>query len=646
MELVRTVQRAHQRSTSTRQTRPLFPSELIGPARHAILRARQFLLGEQREDGSWLGYQTTDASLASQFLLTLAYLGQEESEPAQHVAATIIQQQLPCGGWSLMPNGPPVVSTSVQAYFALKLAGFDPGDERLHRARQVIRQLGGADAADETTRSFLALLGQIDYDCCPAMPPELYFVNGQEPRRRVPLSIIWSHRPVRKVGIERGVRELFVNKPSDWPTQLPGPNGSRPKKSSTRIHLLFAAFLRQCERRGWTPLRTSALEWAESQLLDHIRPERMAQLDFSELLCHMIALHALGYPDDGAERCACSARIDEMICPDDGGHASPRLRAEPRSDTAIALRGLRVSGIGLTHPSVSDGLEWLCQSRTFDAPLHETDLGSIVAALAGAASDEVETSDALPPDIGFSCEHWSATEDNDTGRLTRIQRSADKLHACASAQLRFEQRPGGALLEAIAEVDCENPTPDVQRAIEYVRQAQRADGSWDDVTGRSVIQATSEAILGLSAVGTPKDDEAITAGVNWLVVHQQPSGGWGEAAALPQTRVDDQSLEPARPTASHTAWALRALVAAGRANNLAARRAVQFLVETQQDDGRWHEPDFATRDSATGRWYRNELHSVAWPLMALSQWAVAAASGQDITAESTSLRLVNVSSDS
>src|SRR3990172_4194525 len=123
MELVRFVERAHPRHSAPRTPAPLFHSELIGPARHAILRARQFLLNEQQENGSWIGVQTGDASLPSQLLLLLAYLCREQSDLAQQAAATILEQQLPCGGWSLVPNGPPDVSTSVQAYFALKLSG-------------------------------------------------------------------------------------------------------------------------------------------------------------------------------------------------------------------------------------------------------------------------------------------------------------------------------------------------------------------------------------------------------------------------------------------------------------------------------------------------------------------------------------------
>ena len=87
------------------------------------------------------------------------------------------------------------------------------------------------------------------------------------------------------------------------------------------------------------------------------------------------------------------------------------------------------------------------------------------------------------------------------------------------------------------------------------------------------------------------------------------------------------------------------LVAAGKENHAACRRGVQFLIESQGDDGRWNEPEFAPYYPAANRWIRNELHSVAWPLLALSRWAVAAISAQSAAADEMSLRLVGVSAD-
>ena len=120
-----------------------------------------------------------------------------------------------------------------------------------------------------------------------------------------------------------------------------------------------------------------------------------------------------------------------------------------------------------------------------------------------------------------------------------------------------------------------------------------------------LVHGTSLAVQGLLAAGVQPEDDAVAAGVNWLIVHQQPSGGWGELPHALDGTNDDYAF--GRATASQTAWALDALVAAGQAGEEAARRGVGFLLNAQQDDGRWPEPSFTLRDARTGRWFRKRF---------------------------------------
>jgi squalene-hopene/tetraprenyl-beta-curcumene cyclase len=266
--------------------------------RLGILRARQFLFSTQRADGSWCGQSIGDASLAAQWILLLAYLGQEHSEQAELAAQSLLETQLPVGAWSRFPGGPIDVSTSVQAYFALKLAGHDPASDRLAKARDAIRRHGGADAADVTTRYFLALLGQIDYDCCPVCAPEKLLFDKRQRSELAPLSVFWSHRPVRDVGLAHGVRELFVNKPNDWP--------ARQAFGQWRS---AAGLLAKLERRGWTPLRRRALDRVEATLLRDVATDQIGQLGFHELILRLIALDTLGHSSGSEPFDTCHDRL-------------------------------------------------------------------------------------------------------------------------------------------------------------------------------------------------------------------------------------------------------------------------------------------------------------------------------------------------
>src|SRR5208282_337193 len=131
------------------------------------------LLCRQQTDGHWVGELQGDTILESEFILLLAFLGQEASDKAHKAAAYILQQQRPDGSWSNYPDGPFEMSVSVKAYFALKLTGHDPEAPYMARARERIREEGGAARCNSFTKFYLALLGQFPYASCPAVPPEM-----------------------------------------------------------------------------------------------------------------------------------------------------------------------------------------------------------------------------------------------------------------------------------------------------------------------------------------------------------------------------------------------------------------------------------------------------------------------------------------
>src|SRR5688572_10347709 len=136
--------------------------------RLAIVRSRQWLLGEQAPDGSWCAELEGGTILESEYVLLLAFLGKHDSEIALKCAKYVLSKQNADGGWSQYPGGKLDVSISVKAYFVLKLTGHDPSSEPMQRARKAILLAGGADAVNSFTRFYLALLGQISYEQCPA----------------------------------------------------------------------------------------------------------------------------------------------------------------------------------------------------------------------------------------------------------------------------------------------------------------------------------------------------------------------------------------------------------------------------------------------------------------------------------------------
>lgn len=62
------------------------------------------------------------------------------------------------------------LSTAVEAYLALKLAGVDPASEEMERARGWILSRGGVEKARVFTKIWLALLGEWPWEATPMLP--------------------------------------------------------------------------------------------------------------------------------------------------------------------------------------------------------------------------------------------------------------------------------------------------------------------------------------------------------------------------------------------------------------------------------------------------------------------------------------------
>ncbi len=107
----------------------------------------------------------------------------------------------------MYPGGANDISGTVKGYFALKLMGDDPDAPHMIAARNMCLKLGGAEACNSFTKFYFAALGQISYDACPSIPPEivllpkflyfnLYAVSAWSRTMILPLAIV-SHAPPR-----------------------------------------------------------------------------------------------------------------------------------------------------------------------------------------------------------------------------------------------------------------------------------------------------------------------------------------------------------------------------------------------------------------------------------------------------------------
>jgi squalene-hopene/tetraprenyl-beta-curcumene cyclase len=157
-----------------------------------------------------------------------------------------------------------------------------------------------------------------------------------------------------------------------------------------------------------------------------------------------------------------------------------------------------------------------------------------------------------------------------------------------------------------------------RKALEFIWKNQEPDHCWFGRWGVNYIYGTWQTLVGLMGIGIPQSDPRIRRAVAWLKTHQQDCGGWGETPAS----YDDPRLRgQGTPTASQTAWAILGLCAAGEVESAAVEAGVQYLLETQREDGGWDEPEYTGTGFPRVFYLRYHLYCLYFPLMALSRVA-------------------------
>ena len=666
---------------------PVAMKRLGPPVRRAISRTRQWLLGQQHPDGYWCAELQGDTILESETILLWAFLGREDSELAKRAAEYLIENQLPDGGWAMYPGGDVEISGSVKAYFALKLTGHDPGAEYMQRARKAILAHGGADAVNSFTRFYLALLGQIPYSQCPAVPPEivllpkwfpvnLYAVSSWTRTIIVPLSIVSAVQPVRKIDPARGIRELFIKSPEDWPPlRCPGLPGGTGFFSWDRFFRRIDRMLKWCRRYRLLPLRRRALKKAEQWMVRRFQNSDGLGAIYPPIIWSILALRCLGYRDSSREVRECHKQLRDLIL-DDEEEGSIRLQPckSPVWDTAITLRALSAGGIQPDNPAAVKAVDWLldkqvtrggdwaetvrvepggwCFEHANDFYPDSDDTAAVLTALRTQFAESPRSPAALPPELRLVAEAttspelaasavskvdktavaiqrglaWLLAMQNDDGGWGAFDRNNNRKFLCyipfADHNAMIDPSTSdltGGVLETLGELGRRVGDPAVDRAVDYLRRTQEPDGSWFGRWGVNYVYGTWKALTGLAAVGLPKDDPAIAAGAQWLLAHQQTCGGWGES---PDSYEKPRLKGQGEPTASQTAWGLMGLLAAGMEKSPAAARAVRFLIRTQDEDGTWEEEQFTGTGFPRVFYLRYHYYPIYFPLIALAQWTV------------------------
>jgi squalene-hopene/tetraprenyl-beta-curcumene cyclase len=610
-------------------------------ADQALARARDHLLELQHRGGWWKGELQTNVTMDAEDLLLREFLGIRDPETTRLAANWIRSQQRDDGTWANFLGGPGDLSTTIESYVALRLAG-DPADAaHLRRTAAWIRVRGGLERARVFTHLWFALFGWWPWDRVPALPPELIFLPAWFPlnpydfacwarQTLVALTVVGAHRPVRPAPF--GIDELRTGAPPA-PWEPIGTWAGRLR----RADLALQAY----ERRPFRPLRRAALARATEWIL------RRQEADGSwggiqpPWVYSLLALHLMGYPLDHTAMRAGLAGIDGFAIVE-GDQRRLEACQSPVWDTALAVIGLSDAGVPPDHPAMVRAGEWLLGEEIRVSGDWAVRRPTLVP---GGWAFEFANDNY--PDIDDTAEVVMALRRvrtrNEPAREAAIDRGVDWV-------VGMQSRDGGwgafdadntrTLCRELPFCDfgevIDPPSADVtahvvemlageglagtapaRRGLGWLAGSQEADGSWFGRWGANHVYGTGAAVPAATAAGVSRDDPRIRAAVRWLEDRQAPGGGWGEDL---RSYVDPSWIGRGATTASQTAWALMALLAAGEHRSPAVEAGVALLAESQRPDGSWDEPRY-TGTGFPGAFYINyHLYRQVFPLSALGRY--------------------------
>jgi len=612
----------------------------------AAERAGDYLISRQDSAGWWKGELRTNVTMDAEDLLMRQFLGILDPLDLEQAARWIRSQQREDGTWANFHLGPGDLSTTVEAYVALRLAGDRLDAPHMTRARNWIVDNGGLEGTRVFTRIWLALFGEWSWDELPTMPPELIFLSPRFPlniyqwgcwarQTVVPLTVVATLRPVRPLPFD--VSELRVG-------AVPGEQVPAKFWSMARGFQLLDKALARYHRSPVHPMRRRAMREA----IEWVIARQEADGGWGGIqppwVYSVLALHLMGYPMNHPTVTAAIKGLDGFLIYEDTPDGPVRrLEAcqSPVWDTCLALIALDDAGVGRDHPAVARGVRWMAAEEIVavkgDWAVARPDL-----APAGWA---FEFANDFYPDVDDTAEvvmslHRVASGDADL--QAAIQRGVEWVIGMQSADGGWAAFDADNTHEFITRLPfcdfgavIDPPSADVtahavemlamrgladlpaaQRGVQWLLDHQEADGSWFGRWGANYVYGVGAVVPALVEAGVETTSLPIKRAVRWLHDHQNGDGGWGEDL---RSYHDPSWNGRGASTPSQTGWALMALLAAGDTSE-AVEAGVAYLLGNQREDGGWDE-DLYTGTGFPGYFYINyELYRHIFPLTALGRY--------------------------
>ena len=644
----------------------------------ALKLAANYAWDDVHDDGHWYGELKTNATITAEYVMLYRALGLNKSldRDREALCQWLLSDQNADGSWGIAPNYPGDVSTTTEAYLALKILGVSINTEAMQQACFFVRSIGGVAKVRIFTRIYLATFGLFPWKAVPELPAELILMpswavinvhsfSSWARSTIIPLLIVSHHQPIYSLPNGRStdngfLDELWLN-PIDKMVPYTAPVVGRLK--TDKVSSLFTVIDKVVYQLGglrYFPLRDYARRQCVKWILEHQEAAGDWAGIFPPMHLGLLALSSEGFRMTDSCIVRGLEAVERFAWQDKEGGKRIQACISPVWDTVLMTIALCDANTQSKDERLVKTVKWIRRHQLlgaegdwriyrpniapggFSFEYHNTwypDIDDTAAAIIAflrqepSSATSIYLNKAVEWILGMQNKDggWGAFDhENNKLFLNKIPFSdMDSLLDPSSADVT------GRVLEAFGlfrHISRRVSVPHgvltktdqaSHRAIHYLAHTQEPNGSWYGRWGANYIYGTSNVVCGLAQHTSHNTmvPDLISSAMTWLKHIQNGDGGFGEDLHSYQ---DVRLAGHGKSTASQTAWGAMALLAHLPTSDEAVKASIAYLVSTQTkmrgNGATWEEMEYTGTGFPKFFYLGYSYYSHYFPMMALGRY--------------------------